>query len=131
MSTVKSLEKEEIKTEVQKTFSRQIDVVKTLQKDSQSPSAHFLVPLSKEDLHLIDNQISLVGRNQGTIHLKQVQSQFFILLTNGKYYFKFPGDSSHQSALKDLVIGTSITWIKQTKSSVPNSFVLPIGMLQN
>ena len=125
--TIKSLERKEIKTEVQETFSCQISVVKTLQMNS--PSARFLVPLSKEDLNLIATQISRVGSYGGPIHLTQVWSQFSILLTNGAYYFKFPGYPSHQSALKDLaMIYKEMDQTKQDQFA--KHLVLPIVMLQ-
>ena len=97
---VSSLRKEKIKEMVQETWGKQIQVVQQLQINP-SPAKRFLVPLSKEDLELIHGKLNAYS---GSTSLRQVPSKFSILLTNGKYFFKFPGDLSHQSALGELVI---------------------------
>ena len=95
---VTSLTMEMIKEMVQETFGKQIQLAQQL-KINPSPEP-FLVPLSKQDLDFIQGKL----KDYACTTLKQVKSKFSILLTNGTYYFKLPGNLSHQSALKNLVI---------------------------
>ena len=98
---VACLKKENIKKAVQKTFAEQIKLVKRLQIPVSS-TEHFLVPLSDEDLEFISGKLGAIY--DGTTTLTQVKSKFSILLTNGNYYFKFPGNMSHQRALDQILL---------------------------
>ena len=122
---VACLTKENIKKAVQKTFAKQIELVKRLQIPVSS-TEHFLVPLSEKDLEFISGKL---GTNyDGTTTLTQVKSKFSILLTNGNYYFKFPGDVSYQRALNYLCI-ICVQMNQQQREECTKHLVLPINNL--
>ena len=121
---VTSLTMEMIKEMVQETFGKQIQLVQQL-KINPSPEP-FLVPLSKQDLDFIQGKL----KDYACTTLKQVKSKFSILLTNGTYYFKLPGNLSHQSALKNLVI----QYLKMNQTDRDNydkHLVLPFDQLKD
>ena len=83
----------------------------------------FLVPLSKNDLEFIRGKLLDTS-------LVQVDSKFSILLKNEKNYFKFPGNLSHQSALKDLVfVYNDMSPMQQVQCT--KHLALPIKMLRD
>ena len=114
------LRKEDISKEVKATFRKQIALVKKM--NTQSTAAHYLVPLSNADLESINTP----HYNNHT--LRQVESKFSILLTNGEYYFKFPGDTSHQTALIRLLI-KHIQMDQDERNECAKHLVFPISSL--
>ena len=123
---VACLKKENIKKAVQKTFAKQIELVKRLQIPVSS-TEHFLVPLSEEDLEFISGKLST--NYDGTTTLTQVKSKFSILLTNGNYYFKFPGNMSHQRALLELDV-KCLRMDHLQREECAKRLVLPINTLR-
>ena len=112
---------------MQKTFAKQIELVKRLQIQLSS-TEHFLVPLSEKDLEFISGKL---GTNyDGTTTLTQVKSKFSILLTNGNYYFTFPGDISHQWALNYLD-RKCVRMDQQQREECAKHLVFPINILHS
>ena len=124
---VASLKKEDIKKAVQDTFANQIKLVKRLQIQVSS-TEHFLVPLSENDLEFISGKLDT--NYDGTTTLTQVKSKFSILLTNGNYYFKFPGNMSHQRALDHLIIESLLDMDQLQREECAKHLVLPIKILR-
>ena len=116
------LRKEDIISEVQATFTKQIALVEKL--DTQSPPEHYLVPLSSADLESID-----IPHYYNNHTLKQVESKFSLLLTNEKYYFKFPGDMSHQIALSRL-LNENYNMGQEDRDECAKHLVFPIFSLK-
>ena len=124
---VACLKKEDIKKAVQETFAEQIKLVKRLQIPVSS-TEHFLVPLSDEDLEFISGKLGAIY--DGTTTLTQVKSKFSILLTNGNYYFKFPGNMSHQRAL-DYLDRKCLRMDQQQREECAKHLVFPISILDS